>query len=64
MSDDTLVSDTLRGVSEIAQFTGEAERRTYYLLEHGIIPGGKMGAQWIASKTKLREHYARITAGK
>jgi hypothetical protein len=64
-SDDpeTLGSDILTGVPEIARFTGEPERRARYLLERGILPGGQMGSIWIASKKKLREHYDRITAG-
>ena len=59
----TLGDDILRGVPEIAYFTGEPERRIYYLLERGLIPGGKLGAIWLASKSKLREHYSRIASG-
>ena len=60
---DTLGLDILKGVPKIAHFTGEPKRRVYYLLEHKLIPAGKLGAIWIASKTKLREHYARIASG-
>jgi hypothetical protein len=55
--------DVLRGVKAISQFTGEPERRTVYLLEKGLLPGGKIGAIWTASKRKLRDHYNRVTGG-
>jgi hypothetical protein len=57
----TLAEDTLRGVPAIAEHIGESMRRTYYLLERGYIPAGKLGSIWIASRRALREHYARLT---
>lgn len=60
---DSLADDLLRGVKPIAEFIGESERRTFYLLERRYIPGGKIGAAWVASKKVLRAHFARITAG-
>jgi hypothetical protein len=59
----TLAGDLLRGVLAIAAFIDESPRRTNYLCERGYIPVGKQGANWIASKRVLREHYARLTAG-
>jgi hypothetical protein len=53
--------DLLRGVKVIAQFINEEERATYHKLATGKIPAGKEGAQWIASKQVLREHYAKLT---
>jgi hypothetical protein len=69
MSDDTatpgadasLADDLLRGVKEIAAFIGEPPRRTFYLLEKKLIPAGKVGANYIASKRTLRTHYERLT---
>ena len=46
--------DLLRGVPAIAEYIGETER---------LIPVGKLGATWIASKTKLRRHYDQLTDG-
>ena len=63
MSDDNLSADLLRGVHQIAEFIDELHRRTYYLLENGLLPAGKLGAVWIASKSKLRTRYAEIVAG-
>jgi hypothetical protein len=56
-----LGNDILSGVPEIAAFIGETVRRTYYLLEKGLIPAGKLGSVWVASKRKLRGHYDDLT---
>jgi hypothetical protein len=57
----SLADDLLKGVKAIGRFIGEDDRRTYYLCERGLIPVGKEGATWIASKRALLGHYARIT---
>ena len=56
-----LADDLLRGCVQIAEFLGESERRTFYLLQTGQIPAGKVGTVWIASKTALRSHFWRLT---
>lgn len=58
---DDLKDDLLRGVKAIAAFINEEERSTYHKLASGLLPGGKEGAVWVASRRVLREHYARIT---
>jgi hypothetical protein len=58
---ETLANDRLRGVGPISTFIGEPPGRTYYLLESGQLPAGKMGRTWLASKAVLRAHYAKIT---
>jgi hypothetical protein len=63
MSEEELGSDIVRGISAISRFIGEDERRTFHLLENKLIPAGKIGNSWYASKNKLREHYSRVTAG-
>ena len=60
----SLRDDILCGVKAIAGYTGNSERRTVYLLERGLLPAGKVGALWIASKAKLRCHYDAITGGR
>jgi hypothetical protein len=55
--------DILRGVKQIADFIGEDERRAYHKLSRGYIPAGKEGSEWVASKSVLRGHYARLTGG-
>jgi hypothetical protein len=61
--EEDLADDFLHGVRQIAQFTGDKERRVYYLLERGLIPAGKLGDTWVASKRALRAHYARLVGG-
>lgn len=55
--------DLLNGVKAISGFIGEPVRRTNYLLETNRLPAGKIGARWVASKTRLRQFYAELTAG-
>jgi hypothetical protein len=58
-----LVDDLLKGAEQISKFIGENVWRTYHLLETQVIPAGKQGNYWIASKQALREHYERLTRG-
>ena len=59
-----IADDILRGVKNIADFIGDDERSTNHKLAKGNLPGGKEASQWIASKTVLRNHYAKITSFK
>lgn len=56
-----IAEDLLRGVKNIAKFVNDDVRSTNHKLATGKIPAGKEGAQWVASKSVLRQHYARIT---
>lgn len=58
---ETLGDDLLWGREAIARFIGKSVRQTTYLLETGRIPGGKVGAQWCASRAALRQHFASLT---
>ena len=54
----TLADDILGGVKAISEFIGEDERRTYYLLEKGLVDGCfKLGSRWTGLKSKIREGY-------
>lgn len=55
--------DMLNGVADYAKFTGWSERRCSYLLEKGLLPGGKVGRLWVGSKSITREHLAKIAKG-
>lgn len=57
----TVGEDKLLGIREIAAFLGESQRRTSYLLEQRLIPAGKRGRVWIASRRALLAHHARTT---
>jgi hypothetical protein len=59
----TVAEDKLRGVSAIAQFRGDSVRRTYYLCERRLIPVGKEGSLYVASKRQLRAHHEKLTRG-
>jgi hypothetical protein len=61
--EETLAGDKLRGVAAIAAFLGESRRRAQYLCEKRLIPVGKEGAIYVASKRTLRAHYEYITSG-
>jgi hypothetical protein len=56
-----IADDILRGVKDIAAFIGDDEKATNHKLATGKLPAGKEGKQWIASKSVLREHYAKLT---
>jgi CRISPR/Cas system CMR-associated protein Cmr5 small subunit len=63
MSDDNtedLASNKLRGVRKIAEFIGEDDRRTAYLIERDLIPYAKEGRAVISFKSWLRRHYANL----
>jgi hypothetical protein len=55
---DSIASDRLRGCAQIAKFLGENERRVFALLQAKAIPATKELGLWVASKSRLRAHYA------
>ena len=55
--------DVLRGIPAIAEFRRETPRRTQYLIHRKLIPVGKEGNQYIASKRRLIEHHEKVTSG-
>ena len=62
-SEDEQSTDRLDGVADYAGFTGFSLRRCYYLLEHGLLPGGKLGARWIGSKRAVTKYLDEIATG-
>ena len=56
-ADDSLADDILRGAPAIGSFIDEPVGRVYYLAERRLLPIGRLGANLIASKKRLREHY-------
>jgi len=57
MIDDENEFGLLRGARRIAKAIGESERRTFYLLERGILPATREGNRWVTSKDRLRRFY-------
>ncbi len=62
-SKDEQSNDRLNGVADYAGFTGWNERRCYYLLSRGLLPGGKLGARWIGSKRAVTKYLDEIATG-
>jgi hypothetical protein len=60
---ENIAKDRLNGAAAIAGFIGEPLRRTFHLLEQKLIPAGKQGGRWVASKSALQEHYAKLVRG-
>ena len=59
----TLSSDILWGAEKIAEFLGINKRQALWKLENGLIPAGKNGRVWVASKRKLTQHFSNVTSG-
>lgn len=53
----SLADDILRGCASIAKFIGEDERRTFTLLQEGVLPAQKERNIWVSTKSRLRAHY-------
>ena len=56
-TDGTLGTDLIFGAASIAAELGVSTRRAFYLCEHQYIPAKKLGATWVCSRQKLREHF-------
>jgi hypothetical protein len=50
----SIASDLLWEAPAIAAEIGVSTRRAYYLLDHHLIPGRKIGGLWVASRRQLR----------
>jgi excisionase family DNA binding protein len=59
----SLRDDMLYGAAAIAKYLGIARRKVFYLLEQGRIPGGKLGREYVASRTALQAHFAKLACG-
>jgi hypothetical protein len=67
----SISDDLLNGVPDYSAFTGFSKRRCYYLLENGLLPGGKLGVassngkgtRWVGSKRAVAEYLSNITSG-
>jgi hypothetical protein len=58
-----IADDMLYGAAAIAEFLGIPLRRAFYLLEQRPIPAGKLGREYVASRTALRAHLATLAGG-
>jgi hypothetical protein len=58
-----IADDMLYGAAAIAEFLGIPLRKAFYLLEQRRIPAGKLGREYVASRTALRIHFAKLAGG-
>lgn len=54
---DTQPLDLIWGADAIAKAIGRSERQAKHMLAKGDIPGRKTGGRWVASLSKLRQHF-------
>jgi hypothetical protein len=54
---DTPELDLIWGASAIARHIKLTDRQTFYMLEHGRIPGRKVGGKWCAERGALRRFF-------
>jgi hypothetical protein len=59
-----LNDDLIWGAGAIAKALNQKPRQVYYQLERGLLPAGRQGDKWVASRRALQEHFARLTSGK
>lgn len=57
-----LAVDLLWGAKAIADEIGVGPRKTFYMLEKGMIPARKVGALWVSSRQRLRQHFSGTAA--
>ena len=57
---DELRDDLLDGAEAISKFYGWKLRRTYYLLERGLIPSFKIGKKWCARRSTSTAHIEKL----
>ena len=46
----------LFGARNVAAYMGISERKAFYLLENGLVPAKKVGANWVASPDAIDRH--------
>ncbi|MCH4560312.1 DNA-binding protein [Mesorhizobium jarvisii] len=60
MSNINVGLDLVWGAAAIGRELNLSERQTYYVLEKGLLPGKKVGAQWVTSRHAIRTYFADL----
>ncbi len=55
--------DRLERAEAIARFLGITTRQARWRMDRGMIPHGREGERFVASRRALSEHWRRITSG-
>jgi hypothetical protein len=58
-----LADDLLIGAREIGAYIGRSPPSAYRMASTGVIPCGRVGALYVASKKTLDRHFAELTSG-
>jgi hypothetical protein len=58
-----LGEDLIWGVKPISTVIGRTERQTYHLLVTGQLPAQLVGGRWVASRSGLRQRFAKVLGG-
>lgn len=59
-----LKDDLLYGADAIANYLGITTQIAFKKLQAGVLPAGKEGRIWIASRSNLTAHYRALASGK
>jgi hypothetical protein len=49
--------DLVWGADAIAKVIGRTKTQTYHLLATGSVPAKSVQGRWVASRSKLRQHF-------
>jgi len=59
-----LGDDIIWGATAIGTELGIGRRKTFYLLEKGLLPATKVGREWVTTRSALRDFFADTKTGK
>jgi hypothetical protein len=54
--------DLVWGIKSIAAAINQSPRQAHYMLTNGQLPAGQQGEKWVASRTALKAHFAKLTS--
>jgi hypothetical protein len=60
----SLAEDLLVGAREVGLYIGRSPSAAHRLMATGMIPCGRVGQLYVASKRTLDRHFAELTAGR
>jgi hypothetical protein len=59
-----LADDLLVGAREVGRYRGRSPSTAHRLLANGVIPCGRVGALYVASRQALDRHFRELTSGR
>jgi hypothetical protein len=58
-----LRDDLIWGVEGISEEIGKSQRQVFHMISIGAIPAAKVGGRIVASRSRLRQHFAALLDG-